>query len=175
MAAVLSRRRRRKGAAANSHVAGSPRRRLGRGSVDDRRTRLVEQQGQARARLAAGVAQLARGVPWRADRCERAEAPFTRERRETVIAASTFESLRPMLFSIAYRMLGSVSEAEDVVQEAFLRAQRGLEGDAEVQSPKAYLSAVVTRLSIDQLRSARAKREVYTGEWLPEPVLTEGG
>jgi RNA polymerase sigma-70 factor (ECF subfamily) len=85
----------------------------------------------------------------------------------------SFESLRPTLFSLAYRMLGSVSEAEDIVQEAFLRQQRALSQGAEIDSPKAFLSAVVTRLSIDHLRSARARREVYVGEWLPEPLLTD--
>jgi RNA polymerase sigma-70 factor, ECF subfamily len=91
------------------------------------------------------------------------------------MAEETFESLRPMLFSLAYRMLGSVAEAEDVVQEAFLRQQRALRQGTEVESPKAFLSAVVTRLSIGQLRSARARREVYVGEWLPEPLLTDTG
>jgi RNA polymerase sigma-70 factor (ECF subfamily) len=88
-------------------------------------------------------------------------------------ATESFESLRTMLFSLAYRMLGSVSEAEDVVQEAFLRQQRALRGGTEIDSPRAFLSAVVTRLSIDHLRSARARREVYVGEWLPEPLLTD--
>jgi RNA polymerase sigma-70 factor (ECF subfamily) len=88
--------------------------------------------------------------------------------------ASTYEDLRPLLFSIAYRMLGSVAEAEDVVQEAFLRYHRAvLESEAEIESPKAYLSAIVTRLAIDQLRSARVRREAYVGEWLPEPLLTD--
>ena len=80
------------------------------------------------------------------------------------------EQLRPYLFSIAYRMLGSVAEAEDVVQEAFLRYHAaGVEAD----SPKAYLATVTTRLAIDQLRSARARREVYPGEWLPEPLVDD--
>jgi RNA polymerase sigma-70 factor (TIGR02957 family) len=83
-----------------------------------------------------------------------------------------FEELRPKAFGIAYRMLGSVSEAEDVVQEAFLRLHRELEGGARIESPEAYLVTVVTRLGIDELRSARARREVYVGEWLPEPILT---
>lgn len=83
----------------------------------------------------------------------------------------TFNQLRPLLFSIAYRMLGSVMDAEDVLQEAFLRWYRQPEED--IQSPKAFLTTIVTRLAIDQLRSARAKREVYVGMWLPEPVLTE--
>jgi RNA polymerase sigma-70 factor (ECF subfamily) len=88
--------------------------------------------------------------------------------------AETYEALRPMLFSIAYRMLGSVAEAEDVVQDAFLRYQRALaEQPGEIDSPKAYLSAVVTRLAIDHLRSARVRREQYVGEWLPEPVVTD--
>ena len=88
--------------------------------------------------------------------------------------AESFEDLRPLLFSIAYRMLGSVAEAEDIVQESFLRYQRTLvEGSAEIESPKAYLSAVTTRLSIDHLRSARVRKETYVGEWLPEPLLTD--
>jgi RNA polymerase sigma-70 factor, ECF subfamily len=78
--------------------------------------------------------------------------------------------LRPYLFSIAYRMLGSVADAEDVVQEAFLRYH---EGDVEADSPKAYLATVTTRIAIDQLRSARARREVYPGEWLPEPIVDD--
>lgn len=102
----------------------------------------------------------------------RTSSPSDGQRSE-MGAVDSFESLRPMLFSLAYRMLGSVSEAEDVVQEAFLRQQRTLSDGAEIDSPKAFLSAVVTRLSIDQLRSARARREVYVGEWLPEPLLTD--
>lgn len=88
--------------------------------------------------------------------------------------AETYEDLRPLLFSIAYRMLGSVNEAEDIVQESFLRYQHALiEQDAEIDSPKAYLSAVATRLAIDHLRSARVRKETYIGEWLPEPLLTD--
>ncbi len=79
--------------------------------------------------------------------------------------------LRPLLFSIAYRMVGSVSEAEDLVQEAFLRYHRAQ--PADVESPKAYLSAVTTRLAIDHLRSARARREEYVGPWLPEPLVAD--
>jgi RNA polymerase sigma-70 factor (TIGR02957 family) len=82
-----------------------------------------------------------------------------------------FEELRPTAFAIAYRMLGSVSEAEDVVQEAFIRVQGALESGERIESPRAYLSTVVTRLGIDQLRSARARRESYVGEWLPEPLV----
>jgi RNA polymerase sigma-70 factor (ECF subfamily) len=80
------------------------------------------------------------------------------------------EELRPYLFAIAYRMLGSVAEAEDVVQEAFLRYH---EAGVEPESPKAYLATLTTRLAIDQLRSARARREVYPGEWLPEPIVDD--
>ena len=87
----------------------------------------------------------------------------------------TIAAMRPRMFSIAYRMLGSVSEAEDVVQEAFLRQQRALADGVEIQSPAAYLSTVVTRLAIDELKSARAQRETYVGEWLPEPLLTDKG
>ena len=82
----------------------------------------------------------------------------------------THDELRPYLFAIAYRMLGSVAEAEDVVQEAFLRYH---EADVEAESPKAYLATVTTRLAIDQLRSARSRREVYPGEWLPEPIVDD--
>src|SRR5213592_576220 len=84
-----------------------------------------------------------------------------------------YEELRPLLFSIAYRMVSSVSEAEDIVQEAFLRIHRVEAEGTKVDSPKAYLSAVVTRLSIDHLKSARARREQYVGQWLPEPLLTD--
>src|SRR3954464_7731599 len=89
--------------------------------------------------------------------------------------AETYETLRPLLFSIAYRMVGSVAEAEDIVQEAFLRHHRALQEDVEVQTPKAYLSAITTRLAIDHLRSARVRREPYVGPWLPEPLLTDPG
>jgi RNA polymerase sigma-70 factor (ECF subfamily) len=82
----------------------------------------------------------------------------------------TEDALRPYLFAIAYRMLGSVADAEDVVQEAFLRYHAA---DVEVESPKAYLATVTTRLAIDELRSARSRREVYPGEWLPEPLVED--
>jgi RNA polymerase sigma-70 factor (ECF subfamily) len=76
-----------------------------------------------------------------------------------------------MLFSIAYRMLGSVMDAEDLVQEAYLRWDEAKETD--VRSPRAYLTTIVTRLAINQLRAARTKRETYVGPWLPEPLVTE--
>ena len=82
-----------------------------------------------------------------------------------------FDELRPSAFAIAYRMLGSVSGAEDIVQEGFLRLHRAREGGERIESPRAYLSTVVSRLSLDQLRSARARRETYVGEWLPEPLV----
>jgi RNA polymerase sigma-70 factor (ECF subfamily) len=82
-----------------------------------------------------------------------------------------FEELRPVAFAIAYRMLGSVSEAEDVVQEGFLRLHRARAQGERIESPRAYLSKVISRLSLDQLRSARTQREVYVGEWLPEPLV----
>ena len=81
------------------------------------------------------------------------------------------EELRPPAFAVAYRMLGSVSEAEDVVQEGLLRLHRARESGERIESPRAYLSTVVSRLALDQLRSARARRETYVGEWLPEPLL----
>jgi RNA polymerase sigma-70 factor (ECF subfamily) len=84
-----------------------------------------------------------------------------------------YEGLRPLLFSIAYRMIGSVSEAEDIVQESFLRIHRAEAEGTRIESPKAYLSAVTTRLSIDHLKSARVRREQYVGQWLPEPLLTD--
>jgi RNA polymerase sigma-70 factor (ECF subfamily) len=83
------------------------------------------------------------------------------------------EELRPVSFAIAYRMLGSVSEAEDIVQEALLRLHRRLEGGEAIQSPRAFLATVTTRLAINELKSARARREQYVGEWLPEPLITD--
>ncbi|MCU1440547.1 MAG: family polymerase sigma factor [Rhodoglobus sp.] len=86
-------------------------------------------------------------------------------------AAAEFETVRPKLFGIAYRMLGTVADAEDVVQDAWIRWQ-GTDR-SQVRNPTAFLSTVITRLSINASDSARARREVYTGPWLPEPVLTE--
>ncbi|MFL6832044.1 MAG: sigma-70 family RNA polymerase sigma factor [Xanthobacteraceae bacterium] len=84
-------------------------------------------------------------------------------------AASSFDPLRPKLIRIAYRMLGSVADAEDVVQEAFLR---WIDADRQaVREPEAFLRRVVTRLCLDQLKSARHRRETYIGPWLPEPVV----
>jgi RNA polymerase sigma-70 factor, ECF subfamily len=92
----------------------------------------------------------------------------SRTKRTTV-----YEELRPLLFSIAYRMVGSASEAEDIVQEAFLRFHRESSRGTNIESPKAWLSAVTTRLAINHVKSARVRRENYVGTWLPEPLITE--
>ena len=83
-----------------------------------------------------------------------------------------FEAHRPLMFSIAYRMLGSVMEAEDIVQETYLRFQ-AVQSD-RIISPKAFLGTIVTRLCLNQLQSAQDQRETYIGPWLPEPILTKG-
>ena len=83
------------------------------------------------------------------------------------------DELRPVAFAIAYRMLGSVSEAEDVVQEALLALHRALDAGEQIASPHAFVATVTTRLAINELRSARARRERYFGEWLPEPIITD--
>ena len=85
--------------------------------------------------------------------------------------AAVFTDARPLLFAIAYRMLGSVADAEDVVQDAYLRWQQT--PDEEIRAPRAYLTTIVTRLAINQLQSARVQRESYVGPWLPEPLVTE--
>ena len=82
---------------------------------------------------------------------------------------TTFQQHRPLLFSIAYRMLGSVTDAEDILQDAYLRFQSA--PLTAIESPKAYLSTIVTRLCLNHLTSARAQREMYVGPWLPEPIL----
>ena len=87
--------------------------------------------------------------------------------RHTTALTTASDDLRPLLFSIAYRMLGSVAEAEDVVQEAYLR--RATAG--EVANERAFMATITTRLAIDVLRSARVRREAYVGEWLPEPLV----
>jgi len=92
------------------------------------------------------------------------------EQREELL-----EQLRPPAFAIAYRMLGSVAEAEDIVQEALLRLHRALSQGQRIASPRAYLATITTRLALDELRSARSRREHYVGEWLPEPIVTDPG
>jgi RNA polymerase sigma-70 factor (ECF subfamily) len=84
-----------------------------------------------------------------------------------------YEELRPLLFSIAYQMVGSASDAEDLVQEAFLRFHREARRGTQIASPKAWLSTVTTRLAINHVQSARVRRERYVGTWLPEPLVTE--
>ncbi len=86
--------------------------------------------------------------------------------------AAGYAEYRPLMFSIAYRMTGSISDAEDIVQEAFLRLTRVLRDGASIDTPKAYLATATTRLAISHLRSARVRRESYVGAWLPEPLLT---
>jgi RNA polymerase sigma-70 factor (ECF subfamily) len=90
----------------------------------------------------------------------------------TIQDAETFDTYRPLLFAIAYRMLGSVMDAEDIVQETYLHWQR--RGDIVVASPKAFLSTIVTRQSINHLNAARVQRETYPGPWLPEPIIAAG-
>src|SRR5581483_2588429 len=128
--------------------------RMGRGA-DDRASRRLQREGQARARVAPDVSELAAGARGVSD-------------RERLL-----DELRPVAFAIAYRMLGSVSEAEDVVQEALLRVDQTLEAGEQIASPRAYVATVTTRLAINELRSARARREHYVGEWLPEPIITD--
>jgi RNA polymerase sigma-70 factor (TIGR02957 family) len=88
----------------------------------------------------------------------------------SISESELLDELQPRAFAIAYRMLGSVSEAEDIVQEALIRVHAALERGEDISSPRAYVATITTRLAIDELRSARARRETYVGEWLPEPV-----
>jgi RNA polymerase sigma-70 factor (ECF subfamily) len=96
-----------------------------------------------------------------------------RDREQVAFEGEVYAELRPLMFSIAYRMLGSVSEADDVVQEAFLRFHQALQRETSIESPRSYLATITTRTSIDHLRRARAHREQYVGEWLPEPVVDD--
>src|SRR5262245_41489659 len=89
------------------------------------------------------------------------------------VGEQLLQELRPSSFAIAYRMLGSVSAAEDVVQEALLRLHQAIDDGEPIASPPAFVATVTTRLAIEELRSARARRERYVGEWLPEPILTD--
>jgi RNA polymerase sigma-70 factor (ECF subfamily) len=83
------------------------------------------------------------------------------------------DELRPVSFAIAYRMLGSVADAEDIVQEALIRTHQTIAAGQQLDSPQAFIATVTTRLAIDELRSARVRREQYVGEWLPEPIVTD--
>ena len=154
VAAVSGRVRGGESADAYPQVAGQAAGRGSAGGDDDRGARLLQRQGQGRARLGAALFVVAPGLQGRAG--------MTR--------AEEFEELRPLLFSIAYRILGSVSEAEDAVQETWLRYEVS---STQPTSTKAFLSAVVTRISIDVLRSARVRREEYVGSWFPEPLLAD--
>jgi RNA polymerase sigma factor (sigma-70 family) len=89
------------------------------------------------------------------------------------VDANDFTEYRPLMFSIAYRMTGGVSDAEDIVQDAFLRLTRALRDGTTIASPKAFLATVTTRLAISHLRSARVRREAYVGAWLPEPLIVD--
>ena len=93
--------------------------------------------------------------------------------RESGPLDAAYAELRPLLLSIAYQMVGAVGEAEDIVQEAFLRFHREVASGTEIESPKAWLSTVTTRLAINHVKSARVRRESYVGTWLPEPLLTD--
>jgi RNA polymerase sigma-70 factor (ECF subfamily) len=92
---------------------------------------------------------------------------------EEAVRLATFDQYRGLLFSVAYRMLGSVADAEDMLQETFLRWQQA--SIEEIRSPRAFLVTIISRLSINHLQSARVEREEYFGEWLPEPLLTDDG
>src|SRR6266702_846570 len=153
--AALSGRVRRGEAAGAGPQVGGPAAGLGHGGYhDDRVARLLQLQCQAGARLGAALPVVAAGLQGGAG----------------VTRTGEFEQLRPLLFSIAYRILGSVSEAEDAVQETWLRYESS---STQPTSTKAFLSAAVTRISIDILRSARVRREEYVGQWFPEPLLTD--
>ena len=87
------------------------------------------------------------------------------------VRLATFDQHRSLLFSVAYRMLGTVADAEDMLQETFIRWQQA--GEEEIQSPRAFLVTIVSRLCINHLQSARVRREEYVGQWLPEPIVTD--
>src|SRR3981081_1207272 len=154
VAALPGRVRGREAADADPQVAGPTASRGNGCDHDDRGARLFPRQGQAGARLETALPLMGPGLQGRAG----------------VTRTEEFEQLRPLLFAIAYRILGSVSDAEDALQETWLRYQAS---PAQPTSAKAFLSAVVTRISIDVLRSARVRREEYAGQWFPEPLLTD--
>jgi RNA polymerase sigma factor (sigma-70 family) len=139
------------------------------GGDDDRRAGRLECQGKARARLAAAPSELAR----RHRGGRRGHAARRGARRVTRPDPEPLDELRPVAFGIAYRMLGSVAEAQDVVQESLLRVHQALEDGQRIESPRAFVATIATRLAIDELRSARVRRETYVGEWLPEPLLAD--
>ena len=103
----------------------------------------------------------------------RRRAPAVCDTLGKMSGPGTLPALRPLVFSIAYRMLGTVTDAEDVAQEAMLRIHRGLQTGVELVNPDAYATTVATRLALDAARSARRRRETYVGTWLPEPILSD--
>jgi len=96
-----------------------------------------------------------------------------REASADTLRLATFDQYRGLLFSVAYRMLGSVADAEDMLQETFIRWLQS--PDQEIRSPRAFLVTIISRLSINHLQSARVQREEYVGQWLPEPIVTDRG
>jgi len=89
---------------------------------------------------------------------------------EDAIRLATFDQYRGLLFSIAYRMLGTIADAEDMLQETFIRWHKS--ADQDIRSPRAFLVTIISRLCMNHLQSARVQREEYVGQWLPEPILT---
>ena len=102
-----------------------------------------------------------------------APEPEQVQQPEVAVRLATFDQHRSLLFSIAYRMLGSVADAEDMLQETFIRWQQA--GEEDVRSPRAFLVTIISRLCITHLQSARVRREEYVGQWLPEPLVTNPG
>jgi RNA polymerase sigma-70 factor, ECF subfamily len=90
---------------------------------------------------------------------------------EDAIRLATFDQYRGLLFSIAYRMLGTIADAEDMLQETFIRWHQS--ADQDIRSPRAFLVTIISRLCMNHLQSARVQREEYVGQWLPEPILTD--
>ncbi len=104
---------------------------------------------------------------------QRRDSPEEEQMHESAVRLATFDQHRSLLFSIAYRMLGSVADAEDMLQETFIRWQQARE--EEIRSPRAFLVTIISRLCITHLQSARVRREEYVGQWLPEPLVTNPG
>src|SRR3954454_21995141 len=159
MAAGRGRRVRREAAPAGPAGRRAAARRRGGDGHDDRGARRVEREGQERAGLAAAPRELA-------GRLRGGRGGVTG--REELL-----DELRAAAFAIAYRMLASVAAAEDIAQESLMRVHRALEAGEQIESPRAYVAAVAPRLAIDEPRSARARRETYVGEWLPEPLVVD--
>ncbi len=161
-------------AAARPPLARASARRSDDDADDGGVARRLEREGEARARLAALLLELAAGLPGGADEGSRGSDPAKGYVVRAMSKAETaeLEQLRGRAFAIAYRMLGSVGDAEDVAQEALIRFHSATEAGEAIDSPPAYVATIATRLAIDELRSARVRRETYVGEWLPEPLPT---